>query len=910
MCYRDLCCVTPQCGCDAGLILIPFQIASASVFGKIFKSIQYRMNTDSTNASVEKPLSGGAKFMLVAGVGAVMFSFYVLSAFAILLLVILIGCELIILLCLARFGAARLMVPFLGKHLAVLAMVVKSFRLQKGVEFRIPLRHEDAPAFYEMLSRLCQRLALASPQETVLQMGDGVWVNLKGMRSGAGRTTLGVGYDLLAGLSVAEIEAVMAHEMTHAKLINRGFRNWLMAGQSRLRILANALWAEVSAARRAKSSSEVAHLLFVMVDRLLRLSTRLVAAYSRQDEFEADRGAAELCGAAVMKSALSKLDSLHQITSRLPWNERVAQLQQTSGYSRWLLQEIAQGNSVPAKDSNQALYNKYSTHPLIRDRLAALPTDDKPPATNSPPGIQLLAHPDEIAVKLVAELQRLMAEQERKDSKALEKFSRKSGRLAHLRPWQAFGTLLVLAGFICGIIGICSKDSVVVLLPCGLVAIVAGVIAFRLGKYCDRFDLPVPGYEKLVHPPQAKPANENIQEKQNLIDAELAKTFGQERKPKKALLLAKEAYAALEACDYLRAHVAARACLKADKKSIEGALVLAVASASFGQLPTAIQMFAFVQQQTGFKSFSTAWGGAWAAMLAGDWVRAEAMLEQALKSRPRQSTLLSLLAIAQIRRGKLQSSILNARRACEADPVSRQRKTYLIARLLDGGFTREAEEKIEQLRADVESDHELMFCMAQLNLLKGNSNEATRWTDRVKQAGAKPQMLVRLARIHESARLKDQAVGLYHEALSTDHFPEAHLGLGRLHTEKNNKSEARKHILAALDVERQPGKDGANTWQVLQPILNQMLWLHDPVPNCRAWIAALPANAQPAALAGQSFMVYAPELPQAQAYFQIVVNAFQPNKPPMALPQNIWTSAPRPLQPDGPVRPGVQGIWH
>jgi Zn-dependent protease with chaperone function/tetratricopeptide (TPR) repeat protein len=867
------------------------------------------MNLDVNNTSWEKPLSRGAKFMLVLGVGAVMFSFYVLSALAVLLLAFLILCEFLICLCLARFGAARLMTPILGKHLAVLAMVVKSFRLKKGVEFRIPLRAEDAPALHELLGRLCQRLALAFPQETVLQMGDGAWVNLRGLCSGAGKTTLGVGYDLLAGLSVAEIEAVMAHEMTHAKLIHRGFRNWLMAGQSRLRILANALWAEVSAARRTKSTSEVAHILFLTVDRLVRLSTRLVAAYSRQDEFEADRGAAKLCGSAVMKSALSKLDSLHRITSRLPWNERVAQLQQSGGYSQWLLQEIAHGNTVPAEDSNLVLYNKYSTHPLIRDRLAALPLDDILPATNSPPGIQLLAHPDEMAIKLVSELQRLMAEQEKKDSKALEKFSRKSGRLAHLRPWQAFGTLLILAGFICSVIGICSEESAIVLVSCGLVSIVAGVLAFRFGKFRDRFGLAVPSYEKLVHPPQAKPANENIQEMQKLIEAELLKKFEQERRSKKAVLLAKESYAALETCDYLRAHVAARACLKVDKKSVEGALALAVACASFGQLPTTIQMFAFVQRQTGFKTFSTAWGGAWAAMLAADWIHAEAMLEQALKSQPRQSTLLSLLSIAQSRRGKLQSSILNARRACEADPASRQKTTYLVARLLDGGFTREAQEKIERLRADLDSDHELMFCMAQLNLLQGNSNDATHWTGRIKQAGAKPQMLVRLGRIHESARLKDQAAQLYQEALSTDHFPEAHLGLGRLHTERNNKAEARKHILAALDVDRQLGKDGVNTWQVLQPILNQMLWLHDPVPNCRAWIAAIPAKAQPVALAGQSFMVYASELPQAQEYFQTMLNAFQPNKPPITQPQNIWTAAPRPLQPDGPVRPGVQGIW-
>ena len=276
----------------------------------------------------EKPLSRGARVLLVFGVSLAMLSFYIFSLCAILLLAAWILAELGLLLALARFGAARLMVPFLEKHVLVLGLLVKSFRLQKGVEFQIPLRRDDAPALHAMLAGLCQRLQLAFPDEISLQMGDGAWVRLKGLGSGAGKTTLGVGYDLLAGLSLAEMEAVLAHEMTHAKLIHRGYRNWVWGVQSRVRNLAVALWTEVNTARRTKRSSSVAQALFAVVDRLVRISTRLIATYSRQDEFAADRGAAGLCGAGVMKSALSRLEALHRITSRLPWNERVAQLQQ------------------------------------------------------------------------------------------------------------------------------------------------------------------------------------------------------------------------------------------------------------------------------------------------------------------------------------------------------------------------------------------------------------------------------------------------------------------------------------------------------------------------------------------------------------------------------------------------------
>ena len=65
-------------------------------------------------------------------------------------------------------------------------------------------------------------------------MGVNAWVRLKGYRRGAGTTILGVGYDLLAGMSQTEVEAVLAHEMAHARLVQRGFSRWLTGGVSRV----------------------------------------------------------------------------------------------------------------------------------------------------------------------------------------------------------------------------------------------------------------------------------------------------------------------------------------------------------------------------------------------------------------------------------------------------------------------------------------------------------------------------------------------------------------------------------------------------------------------------------------------------------------------------------------------------
>jgi tetratricopeptide (TPR) repeat protein len=285
------------------------------------------------------------------------------------------------------------------------------------------------------------------------------------------------------------------------------------------------------------------------------------------------------------------------------------------------------------------------------------------------------------------------------------------------------------------------------------------------------------------------------------------------------------------------------------------------------------------------------------------------MLEKALKEQPQQSGLIPLLALAQSRRGKLQSAIANARLACEADPRSADKLKFLIARLVDGGFTNEAQQWLKRLDTDSDSDPDLMLSLAQLSLLRRDFDQAERWTARIKELNNSPQSLVRLGKLYETARQDDQAVSLYRQALETGHFPEAHLGLGRIESGRNNKDDARRHTLAALNTDLPVGQQGATTWQILHPILAQMLWLREPAANCRAWIASFPTNVQPAPLAGQSLVVYAPDLPQAQEHLTGFLEALQPGKPPVVSSSSKWSPAPRPMQPVGPVRPGVQGLW-
>src|SRR6185503_491167 len=190
---------------------------------------------------------------------------------------------------------------------------------------------------------------------------------------------------------------------------------------------------------------------------------------------------------------------------------------------------------------------------------------------------------------------------------------------------------------------------------------------------------------------------------------------------------------------------------------------------------------------------------------------AEAFVELARKKRPDDPTLLALLALCQAQRGKLQSAILNARRACALEAICKEREKLLIDLLLQAGYLREARERLHKLETEARQDGELMFSMVRLHLLSRNLSAAADWTELLKKSSEDPHMLVRLGEIHELARQHEQAGGLYNEALAADYYPEALLGLGRLHAERKNRVLAKRHVLAALDITLPVGKKGIGT---------------------------------------------------------------------------------------------------
>jgi Tfp pilus assembly protein PilF len=393
------------------------------------------------------------------------------------------------------------------------------------------------------------------------------------------------------------------------------------------------------------------------------------------------------------------------------------------------------------------------------------------------------------------------------------------------------------------------------------------------------------------------------------MESELQRQVSSARsKNSREMEFASLSYDALKRCDYVRAHIAARFCLQVNSKSVEGAAALAVAAGALGQVQQVHQALNFLGRTTGMVTPGILWGAGWSLISCGDWVPAEAFLEKLCASKQKHPTHLMLLALCQSKRGKIQSALLTARQACTQVPVKKEEAKFFIDLLLQAGYLREAEARLKLLEAEAGDDIDIMLLMVRVHLLLRTFATADKWTEQMrgKQAGA--QYFVRLGQYHELARQNQKAFGFYNEALAAGFFPEGLLGLARLETLERNKDLARRNLIAALNTSKELGEKAVGPLSLFHEIINQLLALQDPVPNCRAWIASLNGGKSPPGLANRALLIYASDQQQAERYLNELTAAMQPGTPPILPSQLGWKQAEKEKQPDGPVRAGIQCV--
>jgi heat shock protein HtpX len=217
---------------------------------------------------------------------------------------------------------------------------------------------EEQPELHGIIERLCVQADLPKPRVCVMETS---MPNAFAMGRSQKKATVCATTGILGMLDTAELEGVMAHELTH--VINRDVMVMTMA--SFFATLA-ALIAQFAlffgggfGGGYGRSNEEEEDIMIVLLVSVLvyAISFMLLQALSRYREFAADRGSAVLTGRpSALSSALIKISGTME---RIPAQD----MRTAEGMSAFFI--------IPAR-TKKSLMNLFSDHPSLEKRLDAL----------------------------------------------------------------------------------------------------------------------------------------------------------------------------------------------------------------------------------------------------------------------------------------------------------------------------------------------------------------------------------------------------------------------------------------------------------------------------------------------------------------------------------------------------------
>lgn len=833
---------------------------------------------DSMNtAAAHKPLAPGKYVLLLLSATAIIVFFYIYAALALVLIgIAILVCVALIVGGAQTGGAVFFTAPahaLLGCALAIL----RSLNLKSETQRNIVLTADEAPALFAMVELTAGLVGVRPPNEIRLLHDDNAWVNLRGLRRGPGRVTLAVGLKLLAELTVSEIQAVIAHEMAHAKLIQRGYQAVAYRGIARINRLVDALRypPQQRDLRTYKAFKVIGGWLAFVPGKLAEVGTKLVALSSRQEEFLADQLAAQICGSEIYKQTLIRIHAMGPRSSRLSWRDHI--LHRGPGYIEWLQDALAARDpGEQAEAERRALADNrrsdFGTHPVLSDRLAALTASPAPGTTFPASGLSLLADADKSGERLIAEIERLAILEEQRANKELRRWLRKKGKSRSATPAQAAGAAAFIAGAVMLFWLVVTLDSRPALQVwqnggAGLTLLISGVWLYRFGRARDVALLPVPPYDLWDASLDARPAQREAENWRASIAAELRAALPAEitRKAGRRQWWLERSYEALAVCDYQRADVASRLALEADRKSLHCLAPHCITSAYFG--PTGLERESvtplFLKLGIGP---SMSWAVAWIQFLSGNWEAAEIYLLDAVERRPEEATLHSLLAIAHCNHGKIREGLESSNRAVALEPEGTTHRLTRARLLLAAGRLEPANEDIAWLEARGEGRIEFLVARVEAAVAQGNEEQAESLAQQTYEAFPKAATRLQLAAEFghsQSESMRRHAATQYEAVLQEGFYPEAEMGLARIFYREENRPAAREHMLAALNIERERPEEAAHPLSVLSDVSEGLRALDDSSIKCSAWKARLALPQELAKVTGVELTVCHATRPEA-----------------------------------------------
>jgi heat shock protein HtpX len=212
---------------------------------------------------------------------------------------------------------------------------------------------EQEPELHGIVDRLCVQADLPKPRVCVMETP---MPNACAMGRSQKSATVCATRGILELLSPAELEGVMAHELTH--VINRDVMVMTLASFFATLASMIAQFALFFGGGYGSDEEERDIMLVVLVSVLVyALSFVLLRTLSRYREFAADRGSAVLTGRpSALASALLKISGTIE-------REPSEDLRRAEGMSAFFI--------LPAR-TKRSLMNLFADHPPLEQRLAAL----------------------------------------------------------------------------------------------------------------------------------------------------------------------------------------------------------------------------------------------------------------------------------------------------------------------------------------------------------------------------------------------------------------------------------------------------------------------------------------------------------------------------------------------------------
>ncbi len=209
------------------------------------------------------------------------------------------------------------------------------------------------PELHGIIERLCVQANLPKPRVGVIETR---MPNACAMGRSKKATTVCATRGILELLEPAELEGVMAHELTH--VVNRDVLVMTLASFFATLASTIAQFALFFGGGYGNSEEEGDIMIVVLVSVLVyAISFLLLRALSRYREFAADRGSAVLTGRpSALASALLKISGTME---RIPSQD----MRTAEGMSAFFI--------LPAR-TKKSLMNIFADHPPLEQRLAAL----------------------------------------------------------------------------------------------------------------------------------------------------------------------------------------------------------------------------------------------------------------------------------------------------------------------------------------------------------------------------------------------------------------------------------------------------------------------------------------------------------------------------------------------------------